>query len=230
MTRTFAQQALRAFAMGAAIVAAPLSAQAALTLTIPTNALQANAVQAFSDDGLASFDLVGITVKPLGNATAVANVTGAFNLPVTSISLQLVKVAGGSSAGSALEFNRINDETGEAVRVTLANFRIDFNSKKVLADATQKGKATVPNFEIYNFHEKTSLAFKYQFPLSISGKQVLDQLFLTPAAQLLFREGLQLPDFTDEVLKIVDFGVINIDVAVKLRSRPISSRPYVVAP
>jgi len=229
MTKPAAHTAVRALALTAAIMALPMAAHAALTLTLPTGAIQANATQAFSEDAQGAFDLTGVVVKPLGNATAVPNVPGAFNLPVTSISLQLVKVAGGSSAGSALEFNRVNEDTGEPVRVTLANFRIDFKTKKVLADATQKGQATVPNFEIYNFREKTPLGFKYQFPLSISGKQVLDQLFLTEPAKKLFLDGLQLPEFVNEVLNVVDFGTITVDVNAKLR-KPVSSRPYVVKP
>lgn len=230
MTRTFAHHAIRAFALGAAIVAAPLSAQAALSLTIPTNALQANAVQAFSQDAQDGFDIVGITLKPLGNATAVPNVLGAYNLPVTSIALQFIKIAGGASTGSALEFNRIDDDTGKATRVTLANFSIDFNTKKILADATQQGKATVNKTPIFDFHEQTPLGLKYQFPLSITGKQILDKLFLTTEGKKLFKVGLELPDIADLVLETTDFGTITIDVAVKPRNRPVSNRPYVVAP
>lgn len=230
MTRTFAQQALRAFAMGAAIVAAPLSAQAALTLTIPTNALQANAVQAFSQDALDGFDVIGISLKPLGNATAVPNVAGAYNLPVTSIALQFIKIAGGSSTGSALEFNRFDDNTNKSTRVTLANFSIDFNAKKILADTTQQGQATVNKTPIFDFHEQTPLGLKYQFPLSITGKQILDKLFLTTEAKKMFKGGLELPDIADVMLDTTDFGTITIDVAVKLRSKPVSARPYVVAP
>lgn len=230
MTRTFAHHAIRAFALGAAIVATPIAAQAALALNIPTNALQANAVQAFSEDGQASFELVGITVKPLGNATAVPNVPGAYNLPVTNISLQLVKIAGGAATGSALEFNRVNEDTGQPKRVTLANFSIDFIAKKVLADATQSGKPTVNKTPIFDFHEQTPLTLKYQLPLSITVKQILDKLFLTTESKKLFKDGLELPEIVDEVLNVVDFGTIAIDVAVKPRNRPVSNRPYVVAP
>ncbi|TDP80748.1 hypothetical protein EV672_11184 [Aquabacterium commune] len=230
MTKTFAHHAIRAFALGAAIVAAPMAAQAALSLTVPTNALQANAVQAFSQDALDSFDIVGITLKPLGNASVVPNLPGAYNLPVTNISLQLVKIAGGSSTGSALEFNRLDDDTGKRTRVTLANFSIDFNAKKILADATQQGQAVVKKTPIFDFHEQTPVGLKYQFPLSITGKQVLDKLFLTLEGKKVFKAGLELPDIADLVLDTTDFGTITIDVAVKLRSKPVSNRPYVVAP
>lgn len=230
MTKTFAHHAIRAFALGAAILASPMAAQAALSLTIPTNALQANAVQAFSQDAVNCFDIVGITLQPLGNATAVANVPEAYNLPVTSISLQLLKIAGGAATGSALAFNRLDDDSGKRTRVTLANFSIDFNARKILADATQQGQAAVKKTPIFDFHEQTPLGLKYQFPLSITGKQILDKLFLTTEGKKLFKVGLELPDIADLVLETTDFGTITIDVAVKLRSKPVSKRPYVVTP
>lgn len=244
MTKTFAQQALRTFAMGAAIVAAPLSAQAALTVAIPqatltqsalkvpipTNALQANALLAFSQDALDSFNLVGISINPLGNATAEPNAVGAYKLPVTSIALQLVKIAGGSAIGSALELNRIDVDTGKSTRVTLANFSIDFNTKKILADTTQQGKATANKLPIFDFHEQTPLTLKYKFPLSITVKQILDKLFLTTEAKQTLKGALELPDIADLILDTTDFGSINIDVGVQLRSKPVSARPYVVAP
>ncbi|MCH8181486.1 MAG: hypothetical protein IIA02_17165 [Proteobacteria bacterium] len=234
MTRTFAHRAIRSFALGsafAAIAAAPMSAHAlGLALSLPTNAIQADAIQAFSPDAQGANELVGITIEPRGNATAVPGTPGAYNLPVTSISLQLTGVAGGASTGSALEFNRINEDTGLPKRVTLANFRIDFTTRQVLADATQSGKGTVANTPIFNFHEKTPLGLKYRFPLGLGGQQVLDQLFLTPEAKKVFMEGLELPDFTEEVLSVLDFGTITVNVVAMPRTRPVSSRPYVVAP
>ena len=230
MTRTFAHHATRALAISAAIAAAPMSAHAALTLSIPTNALQANGILAFSQDGQDGMEAIGISLKPLGNTTAVPNAKASFVLPVTSISLQLVKIAGGATAGSALEFNRVNDETGEARRVTLANFSIDFNAKKILADSKQAGKATASKTPIFDFNEQTSLGLKYRFPLSITGKQILDKLFLTTEGKAVLKDGLQLPEIADVVLDTFDFGTITVDVAVKLRSKPVSARPYVIKP
>ncbi|MBH1986826.1 MAG: hypothetical protein I8H76_05855 [Burkholderiales bacterium] len=230
MTKPFQLPAFRALALSAVVLTAPLAAQASLTLNIPTNALQANAVQAFSEDALGAFELVGIQVKPLGNATAVAQTNGAFNLPVTSISLQLVKISGGAAIGSALEFTRVNEDTLQKKRLTLSNFRIDFNTKKVLADAEPAGQASRAKTPIFDFNEQTALALKYRFPLSITAKQVLDKLFLTPEAKAVFMTGLELPDFVEEVLNVLDFGTITVDVAVKPRSKPVSTRPYVPAP
>lgn len=233
MTSSFgphAFHALCAFSLVCAMAAAPRSAHATLALTIPTNALQADAIQAFSQDGQDSFDVVGIKVTPQGNASALPQMPGAYNLPVTSISLQFVKIAGGTSSGSALLFDRLNDDTGQPKRVTLANFSIDFNAKKVLADATQLGQATVRKTPVFDFHEQTPLGLKYRFPLSITGMQILDKLFLTTEGKKLFKVGLELPDIADLVLDTTDFGTITVKVAVKLRSKPVSPRPYVVTP
>lgn len=229
MTKTFTQSAVRVLALAAALTAAPLAAHAGLSLTIPTNALQADAVQGFSKAALASFRAVDIEVKPLGNATPVGTAGDAYNLPITSITLELIKIAGGASVGSALEFTRY-DDFDEFHRLTLANFAINFNTKQVLADATIAGQATKPKTPIYNFNEQTSLGLKYQFPLSITGHQVLDKLFLTPEAKQVFTEGLSLPPFTKPILDSTDFGTITIDVAVKFRSKPVSTRPYTPAP
>ena len=230
MTKSFARHALRAVALSTAIVAAPMSAQATLTLNIPTNFLEANGILSFSSDGLAGLGLVDIAITPLGNATAVPKTEGSYNLPVTSIGLQLVKISGGSATGSALEFNRLDLDTGRPSRLTLANFTINFNTKKILADATVRGKASTPQTPVFDFQEQTPLALKYKFPLSISAKQILDKLFLTQQAQALFKQGLELPEIADEVLKVVDFGTITVDVGVKLRSKPVSTRPYVAKP
>jgi len=219
---------IHALALCAACASAPLSAQAALTLTIPTQFLEANAIQAFSDRALKAFSAVDIEVSAAGNATAVADIPGAYNLPVTNISLQLVKVSGGASVGSALEFNRLND-FDENRKVVLANFKLDFNKKKVLADATYNG-ATQAATPVYDFQEQTALAIKYRFPLSITAHQVLDQLFLTPEAKTVFTQGLDLPPFTQPILNNTDFGTITVDVQVKVRKQPVSTKPYVPSP
>ena len=225
MTTTPLQQAVRALALGTAL-AAPFAAQAQLSLNLPVNFLQADAVQAFSTTALKSFKAVDITVSPRGNAFAVPDVVGAYDLPVTSIQLQFIKVSGGSSIGSALQFDRVDDDD-VAHRLTLANFTINFNTNQVLADATPMGGPTAAKTPIFNFNNAVPLGFKYQFPLTITGHQVLDKLFLTPEAKTAFTNGLNLPVFTKPILDSTDFGTITIDLAVKFRSQPVSSKPYV---
>jgi len=221
---TFAAFSLRSFAVAATFATVAASASA---LTLPTESLQANSVQAFSEKALKQNKLLGIVVTPLGNATATAT-TGAYNLPVTSISVNSkLKVSSGAAVGSALEISRLNDDLIK-VGVTLANFKINFETHQVLADVTPFGGVTVPQQAVYTFNEATPLALKYKFPLTITGTQLLDKLFLTPAGIDALTSALELPEFAPDLLVKTDFGTINIDVKVGTR-KAVSTKPYVPA-
>lgn len=224
MKPTLSLTNLRTLAICAACVAAPLQAQA-LKLTIPTHFLNANAIQEFSLTAMKAFKAVGITVSPLGNASDVSQTQLAFNLPVTKMTIEGIKAAGGGSIGSALAFETVNIDD-QKVKLVLANFNIDFKRHLVLADATYKGK-TYPSTPIYTFKEQAPLAIKYKFPLCITAYQVLEKLFLTPEVKTAFKQGLDLDDFTDPILDTTDFGKIIIDVKVSFRKKPVSNKPYV---
>lgn len=220
---TFAALPLRSFAVAATMVTAAASASA---LTLPTESLQANSTQNFSQDALDQFDLFAIGVTALGNATATAT-PGSFNLPVTSISVNSsLKVSSGSAVGSALEIARTY--RGNKVGVTIANFKINFETHQVLADVTPIGGTTVPQMAVYTFNEATPLGLKYKFPLSISGTQLLDKLFLTPDGITIIAKALALPAFAPALMATTDFGNIAIDVKVGLR-KAVSTKPYVPA-
>ncbi len=235
---TFAAFSLRSFAVAATFATVAASASA---LTLPTESLQANSVQAFSEKALKQNKLLGIEVTPLGNATATAT-TGAYNLPVTSISVNSspkvmpvtsisvnssLKVTSGAAVGSALEISRLNDDLVK-VGITLANFKINFETHQVLADVTPFGGVTVPQQAVYTFNEATPLNLKYKFPLTITGTQLLDKLFLTPAGIAALTSALELPEFAPDLLVKTDFGTINIDVKVGTR-KAVSTKPYVPA-
>ncbi|MEN9451920.1 MAG: hypothetical protein RLZZ369_979 [Pseudomonadota bacterium] len=221
---TFAAFSLRSFAVAATFATVAASASA---LTLPTESLQANSVQAFSEKALKQNKLLGIEVTPLGNATATAT-TGAYNLPVTSISVNSsLKVTSGAAVGSALEISRLNDDLVK-VGITLANFKINFETHQVLADVTPFGGVTVPQQAVYTFNEATPLNLKYKFPLTITGTQLLDKLFLTPAGIAALTSALELPEFAPDLLVKTDFGTINIDVKVGTR-KAVSTEPYVPA-
>ena len=221
---TFAAFSLRSFAVAATFATVAASASA---LTLPTESMQANSVQAFSEKALKQHKLLGIEVTPLGNATATAT-TGAYNLPVTSISVNSsLKVTSGAAVGSALEISRLNDDLVK-VGITLANFKINFETHQVLADVTPFGGVTVPQQAVYTFNEATPLNLKYKFPLTITGTQLLDKLFLTPAGIAALTSALELPEFAPDLLVKTDFGTINIDVKVGTR-KAVSTTPYVPA-
>ncbi|WP_294635849.1 hypothetical protein [uncultured Aquabacterium sp.] len=203
---------------------------AGLTLNVANK--QANSVQTFSTFAQSQFRQVGVTFTALGNATAVANVKGAYNLPITTITIgSNLKVASGAAVGSALQLDRIgeDEETGEevAVTLTLANFKIDYTRNLVLADATPKGGTTIPQMPLYSFTVNEALKLKYVFPLTITGHEELSKLFLTPEAKSLFISALKLPSFVIPLLDTTDFGTIVNDISTKSRSPAVPTAPYV---
>ena len=217
---------LRSLILPLALAASPLTSWAWPTLTIPTNVLQADAIQAFSEESLGAFELVEIKIKPVGQSSAVSNEVGAFALPVTSITIDGLKVIGGRANGAALRFERYDWETDRTETVTLGNFRIDFNSHIVHADAFFVDGRRSADVPIFKFREQTPLAIRYKFPLSITAHQVLDQLFLTLPAQQTFIEGLKLNEILAATLEVINFGEIRVNVGVKLRAKPVSTQPY----
>jgi len=217
---------LRSLILPLSLAATPLTALAWPTLTIPTNALQADAVQAFSEESLGAFELAEIKVKPAGQSSAVPGLVGAFALPVTSITIDGLKVVGGKSNGAALRFERYDWETGATEIATLGNFRIDFKSHVIHADVFLQSGERRADLPVFNFKEQTALAIRYKFPLSITAHQVLDQLFLTLPAQQAFIEGLKLNEVLAATLEAINFGEIRINVGVKLRTQAISTKPY----
>jgi len=230
MNRTTARLLIAA----AAVSALPQVAVAGLTL--PINATVSNSVQAFPADNLAAFDLVKLTIEGRGTTyVAKAGTPGetngtitpvAFGFPITKIVIgNRLNIASGSAVGSALLLQRFNDDTGATVGFTLANFTIDYNRKQVLADTTPVGGKTTVQMPLYNFVATTPLGLKYVFPLSVTGHEVLGQLALTPQAKAVFTSALELPEFALFALDY-DYGTLTQDISLKLRSRPVSTRPY----
>ena len=224
----------RLFIAAAAVSALPQAAHADLTL--PINFTVSNSVQTFPADNLASFDLVKLTVEGRGTTyIAKPGTPGetngtvtpvAFGFPITKIVIgKKLNIASGSAVGSALFFQRFNDDTGATVGFTLANFTIDYNRKQVLADATPVGGKTTVQMPLYNFVATTPLGLKYVFPLSVTGHEVLGNLKLTPQAKDIFNTALELPEFVAFALDF-DYGTLTQDISLKLRARPISTRPY----
>lgn len=224
----------RSIAVASALGVAALSAQAGLT--IPINTTVSNSVQKFPDDVLAMMGLAYVKIEARGTATPVGTVfqtegqsnVNAFNMPVTKIVLGTKPlIASGSAVGSALVFSRYDVDTGERfLQLTLANFTIDYGRKQVLADVTPLGGSTTKQQVIYNFNVATPLGLKYKFPLSITGHEVLDKLMLSPETKASYTNALELQVFETPTLDM-DFGTLTQDISLKLRSRPVSAKPYV---
>lgn len=204
-------------------------------LTIPFAWTDSNSVQTFTQDNLDSFDLVHMSVVAKGNATAQgAPINGgsgsvnyqSYSFPITKIVIGGdLSIKSGQAAGSALYFDRFDDDTGAVLGLTLANFTIDYVNKKVLADITPKGGTTAAQQQLYTFEVNTKLALKYKFPLTVTGHEVLDNLHLTEGAQAVFNSALVLPEIAQDALKF-PYGTLTQDVSTNLRKKSISSTPY----
>lgn len=217
-----------AFALAAAV-----STVSAHALTLPTNTLVANSVQQFTQDNLDSFTTVNLVVEPRGTtyvdkpAPAGTETPLAFGFPITKIVIGLtLNIQSGSASGAALYFNRLNDDTGARLGLTLANFTINYQTKQVLADTTPKGGITVTQMPLYNFTTNSPLALKYKFPLTILLNEQLGNLKLTTQAKQALITALELPDVTQPALDF-DFGTLTQDVTAQLRARPVNATPYV---
>ncbi|MFT3858775.1 MAG: hypothetical protein QM742_15195 [Aquabacterium sp.] len=214
---------LRSIAVSAALATTGVSAYA--DLTIPFQGTQSNSVQAFSEVVLGAFDLMAITVEAKGNASAIGTDGVAYNFPVTKIVIgSKLNIVSGSAVGSALKLSR--QDKGATIGVTLANFTIDYNGKRVLADTTPIGGQTTAQMPLYNFQIATPLALKYRFPLTITGHEVLNDLRLTPEAKAVMKTALNLPVFAQAALE-EDYGTLTQDVSTTVRKPAASTAPYV---
>ena len=52
---------------------------------------------------------------------------------------------------------------GAKIGVTIANFKLDFENHKVLADVTPIGGTTIAQMPVYSFNEAQALTLKYKF-------------------------------------------------------------------
>ncbi len=232
---------MKAFAVSFRVAAATAFVFAASSahadLTLPFNCTKSNSVQAFTQDNLDSFDLVNLSVRAKGNATPVGDMltganTGAtfyraYNFPVTKVVVASnLSIKSGSAVGSALFFDRTDDDTGAKYGLTLANFTIDYVNKLVTADITPAGGAVAAQQPIYSFEVDSALALKYKFPLTVTGHEVLKNLALTPTAKAALIGALKLPDIALPALDF-NFGTLTQDISTNLRSTCASSKPYV---
>ena len=223
----FTSMSIRSVTLAAAMLA--IGAAAHANLTIPTNALVANSVQAFSSDATDAFAAGSVNIAALGNATNPSE--GSYSFPITSISIGSgLKIAGGQASGSALQLTRLAKGAG-TVGVTIANFTINYNTKQVLADTTPLGGTTTKQAPLYNFNTATPLGIKYKFPLTITAHEVLDNLTLTPEMNATMKSALKLtPALAAALDSITTFGTLTQDILVAFRSKPVSMTPYVPAP
>jgi hypothetical protein len=186
----------------------------AITITLPTTALDAQSVFTFNSNTVDVMGLFGVGVRALGNSRASASNAWAFEMPVTQVvvSASLLPLAltpvSGQTMGSALD---IKGAKGELV---LANFSLDFQRSMLVADLTTSG-GTLKGFDVYSFHVADGLHLSTSGGLSM--QMTLDQMMLTTGAQNQFASALKLPSFAKAAMATLDFGTLSIDIAPGLR-------------
>lgn len=224
---------LRSISFAAATLVLAASANA---LTIDWTKYQGTSVIDFSTEAIDLFKANGGKVKPLGTATAVGTAGWTFAMPITTIEINsALKIASGSAVGSALDIVRstFDEDSGTVITtgIVLANFKLDYINKKVLADTTPHGGTTQNQFAVYTFNAVNPLALKYKFPFTITGHEVLDNLVLTPAAVDLFAATLGLEgESVLNTVRAAKFGTLTQDISTNARKPAASKVPYVPAP
>jgi hypothetical protein len=219
---------IRSISLAVATLVLGASANA---LTIDWTKTQGASVMSFSDAAVSLLQTNSTKVTALGNTTVVT-AGKVFSLPITSISINgSLKIASGQASGSALNMLRTTfDENDNATvsGVVLANFTLDYINKKVLADLTPKGGTTTAQAAVFTFNAANPLALKYKFPLTVTGHEVLDKLFVTPQSLAIFASGLGLQG--EDILNIVrttDFGTLTQDIATVARKPAVNAAPYI---
>ena len=195
------------------------------------NMFLANSAQTFSPAALVAYALMGISVKPLGNST---ELLGTFIMPITETvygksayqGLGTAPYAGGS-IGSALSIERKMITSTTTPRITLANFRINYHTRQVLADATIAGESTISRMPIYTFNVARPMAQELNEVGMLSLDEKLDKLKLTPQGLDLFMSGLKLPAYTKVVMQTIDFGTLVQTVVLLPRLTPVTDAPFV---
>jgi hypothetical protein len=217
---------LRSLGGLACAVAVAMPAQAGIVTTLPTSALDADAVFSFSSQAITAMKLLDVSASGLGNASAVAGNAWSFNMPVTQVTvsanllpLSLTPVSG-KATGSALGIN------GPDGSLVLANFALDFQRNMLKADMITSA-GTTKAMDLYSFHVAKDLSLSTAGGLSM--KMSMDQMYMTATARASFIDALQLPDFTDAVMAKIDFGTMSVDIAPSLRLG-LSDKAFLMAP
>lgn len=216
------QLAIAALSLG---IAAGVQAQTRVSI----NGLVADSVQVFSSDALDAFGLKEVTVSARGTTTGSGDT---FRMPITEIYLGPSKYTGigggifkGGSIGAALDMSRNSEVTGQPIGATLANFRIDYHRKLVLADFTPKGGKTLPEQPVYSYKVRRAMAIE----ADTSGKLTLDEklvgLRMTPVMVQHLTQALELDEVAVAVIEGIEFGELRQKIDIAFRPL-VSATPY----
>ncbi len=214
--------AIAAMGMGIA-----MGAQAQTRVSI--NGLVADSVQVFSQDAMDAYAIKSVTVSARGNTAGSGDT---FRLPITEIYLGNSKYVGigggivkGGAVGSALDISCLSDVTGQRIGLTLANFRIDYHRKLVMADVTPHGGQTITNQAVYTYKVRRAMAIE----ADASGKLVLDErlvgLRMTTNMVKQMTQSLELDEISVVVVESIELGELKQKLDIAFRPL-VSDKPY----
>lgn len=214
--------AIAAMGMGIA-----MGAQAQTRVSI--NGLVADSVQVFSQDAMDAYAIKSVTVSARGNTAGSGDT---FRMPITEIYLGNSKYVGigggivkGGAVGSALDISCLSDVTGQRIGLTLANFRIDYHRKLVMADVTPHGGQTITNQAVYTYKVRRAMAIE----ADASGKLVLDErlvgLRMTTNMVKQMTQSLELDEISVAVIESIEFGELKQKIDIAFRPL-VSDKPY----
>ncbi|MEK8087401.1 hypothetical protein WNB94_13350 [Aquabacterium sp. A3] len=196
------------------------SAQA-ITLTLPTTLIDAEATFKFSEMSSTLMTNMGVSVSAMGNT--VANDGGwSFMMPVTQVALSqtlfpfATTPVSGEATGSSL---LIQNNKGA---LALSNFELDFKRNILMADLTTAA-GTTKSFDVYAFKVDKDLHLSTTGGLSLD--MSLTNMMLTTGAQGAFMSALQLPSFLSAALPLLDFGTLDVEISPSLRFG-VSDKPF----
>jgi len=213
---------LAAVAIGFVMASASTTASA-ITMTLPTTNLDANAKFSFNSAVQDIMWNMGIVTSALGNSTQSNPDVWSFDMPITEVALSMnllplsLTPVSGKATGSALQI--YSEEGG----LQLANFSLDFSRNVLKADLITTG-GTRKNFDVYNFNVEKNLHVSTTGGLSMD--MSLTQMKLTTGAQGAFTQALALPGFAVAILGNLDFGRLDISISPSLRFG-VSDKAYV---
>lgn len=227
-------------AFGSALLASGLAfSGSASALVLNTTGLKANSVLTFTVAAYGSASAAGITFRPLGNMTRLADVdvldpevgetvpTPSFNQPVTKADIKIgwdlkITPTAGDATRSGLQIIR-----GQRT-ATLANFSVNFEKSVLYGDVILKDGTTKSQIAIYNFVKNPDLVISFK-NLVLNQTQSIKTLIFTQELQDLLATELALSAPLKATLATSDWGTIAIKVTSYKRSPAVSNKPLVAA-
>jgi hypothetical protein len=214
-----------------AMVCAFGATTASAQLRISINGVSGDSIQVFSEGAMGAFELTGVTVTAKGNA--VQTNSDSYRLPITEIYLGPSKYTGlaggivkGGAIGTGLLIARTSEVSGKRIGLTLANFRIDYHRKQVLADVTPLGGKTTANQAIYNFKVLRPMVQEPNAQGKLALEEVLGNLIFTPETLASLTAALELDELATFVISELDNGKLVQKIDLTLRA-PVPTAPYV---